>query len=97
MGGLAPTKQFARLFMAPGMAHCGGGVGPSWFDRLGPVIDWVEKQQPPERIIAVKREDDDIDKLVTISRPLCAYPMTARWKGYGSVRDASSFACADGL
>jgi hypothetical protein len=83
------TKDFARLFMAPGMAHCGGGVGPDQNDAVSAVIDWVEKGTAPDAIVAKKI----VNGQVTRSRPLCPYPQVARYKGQGGIDDAANFSC----
>ena len=83
------TADFFRLFMVPGMAHCGGGVGPDQNDAVSAVIDWVEKGKAPEAIVAKKI----VAGQVTRSRPLCPYPQVARYKGQGSVDDAQNFSC----
>ena len=83
------TTDFFRLFMVPGMAHCGGGVGPDQNDAVSAVIDWVEKGKAPDAIVAKKI----VSGQVTRSRPLCPYPQVARYKGQGSVDDASNFSC----
>lgn len=91
MGGLGPTQDFARLFMAPGVGHCGGGPGPDQFDALGALEAWVEKGQAPEVLIASRRANGVVDR----SRPLCAYPKRAKWKGTGSTDEATNFTCVD--
>lgn len=58
MGGPEATQQFARLFMFPGVYHCSGGYGPSHFEMLDPIIDWVERGVPPEQIVATQYESD---------------------------------------
>ena len=83
------TKDFFRLFMVPGMAHCGGGVGPDQNDGVSAVIDWVEKGKAPESLVAKKI----VNGQVTRSRPLCPYPQVARYKGNGSIDDAANFSC----
>ena len=83
------TGEFFRLFMVPGMAHCGGGVGPDQNDAVSAVIDWVEKKTAPDVIVAKKITNGQ----VTRSRPLCPYPQVARYQGQGSVDDAASFSC----
>jgi len=89
MGGPAKTADFARLFLAPGMGHCGGGEGPNDFDAVAALDEWVEKSHAPGQIIA-RRAGGPHDR----TRPLCPYPMTAVWKGSGSTDSASSFVCA---
>ena len=86
----ADTPGFFRLFMVPGMFHCGGGVGPDQFDKLGPLTDWVERGAAPDALPARRV----VNGSVTRTRPLCAYPEVARYKGSGSIDDAASFACA---
>jgi Tannase and feruloyl esterase len=85
----AKTTDFARLFMVPGMAHCGGGVGPDRMDGVTAVIDWVEKSKAPDVLIASKVTDGQVGR----TRPLCPYPQVARYKGQGSIDDAASFSC----
>jgi feruloyl esterase len=93
-GGLDPTEQFARLFIAPGMQHCiGTGPGPNIFDPLTPLIDWVEKNVEPKRIVAAHFQDNDPSTgVVTRTMPLCPYPKTAVFKG-GDVNKASNWGC----
>jgi feruloyl esterase len=83
------TADFVRLFMVPGMAHCGGGVGPDRNDAVTAVIDWVEKGQAPDHLIATKVTNGQPVR----TRPLCPYPQVARYKGQGSIDDAASFSC----
>lgn len=87
--GDAGTKEFARLFLAPGMAHCSGGPGPNRFDALGALEAWVERRQPPALMVASHAVNGKVDR----TRPLCPYPEVARYKGSGSIDDAASFAC----
>jgi feruloyl esterase len=83
------TPDFFRLFMIPGMAHCSGGVGPDRHDPVTAIINWVEKGQAPDTIVASKV----VDGKLTRTRPLCAYPQVARYKGTGSIDDAANFSC----
>ena len=85
----AATGGFFRLFMVPGMFHCGGGVGADTFDKLGPLAGWVEGGAAPDAIPASRV----IGGKVVRTRPLCAYPEVARYQGSGSTDDASNFAC----
>ena len=101
------TQGFAQLFMAPGMTHCAGGPGANVFNgpnNLGAPEDaqhdvflalrqWVEKGQPPERIIATKYVSDNPANGVAFTRPLCPYPQQARYQGFGITTDAASFSC----
>jgi len=83
------TRVFFRLFMVPGMAHCGGGVGPDRNDAVTAVIDWVESAKAPDSIVASKVTNGQVVR----TRPLCPYPQVARHTGQGSIDDASNFHC----
>ena len=83
------TPDFFRLFMVPGMAHCGGGVGPDRNDAVSAVIDWVEKHTAPTMIVASKVTNGSVVR----TRPLCPYPQVARYTGAGSIDDAANFRC----
>jgi hypothetical protein len=83
------TPDFARLFMMPGVAHCGGGIGPDRIDSVTAVIDWVEKGKAPDSLLASKVTDGKVVR----TRPLCPYPQVARYKGQGSVDEAANFSC----
>jgi hypothetical protein len=88
-GGLKETQNFARLFLAPGVGHCGGGTGPSTFDAFGELVKWVESGQAPEKIIASRLQNNQVVR----SRPLCAYPKVATYSGSGSTDEAKNFTC----
>jgi hypothetical protein len=83
------TPEFFRLFMIPGMAHCGGGVGPDRHDPVSAIIDWVEKGKSPESMTASKVVNGEVVR----TRPLCPYPQVARYKGEGSIDEAANFRC----
>jgi hypothetical protein len=83
------TPEFFRLFMAPGMGHCGGGIGPDQHDSMTAMIDWVEKGKAPESMVARRI----VNKKVVRTRPLCPYPQVARYSGQGSIDEASNFRC----
>jgi feruloyl esterase len=83
------TGDFFRLFMVPGMFHCGGGVGTSQFDAATPLVKWVEAGTAPARIEASRVL---VGKVVR-TRPLCAYPQVARYTGSGSIDEAANFTC----
>jgi len=89
MGGLEKTREFFRLFMAPGMGHCSGGPGPNQFDHLTALEQWVEKGVAPDKLIASHVTNGKVDR----TRPLCTYPQVARWKGTGSSDEAANFSC----
>jgi feruloyl esterase len=90
LGGPQQTDGFFRLFMVPGMDHCGGGPGPGTFNRVGVLEQWVEHGTAPDKIIAAHRTKNVED----MTRPLCPYPEVAQWKGSGSTNDAANFVCA---
>ncbi len=90
LGGLEKTGESVRLFMAPGMSHCGGGDGPSIFDMVPQLEQWVEQGQAPERVVASHRAGGQADR----TRPLCPHPQVAKYKGAGSTDDAANFVCA---
>jgi feruloyl esterase len=83
------TNDFFRLFMVPGMLHCGDGPGPSVFDTTGPLSQWVEQGTAPESIKAIKVTNGKAVR----SRPLCVYPAAAKYNGSGSTDDAANFTC----
>jgi Tannase and feruloyl esterase len=103
---MGDTKNFYRLFMVPGMSHCGGGEGANSFGNAGPVPDaapsndvvmamdrWVTKNVAPGKIIATRYVDNNPAKGVQYTRPLCPYPAQAHYNG-GDPNSASSFSCA---
>ena len=87
---LHDTKDFYRLFMVPGMQHCTGGPGTPRFDALAALEQWVEQNKAPDQITASHVTNGLIDR----TRPLCAYPQEAKYKGSGSTDDAANFVCA---
>ncbi|MGC1457110.1 MAG: tannase/feruloyl esterase family alpha/beta hydrolase [Steroidobacteraceae bacterium] len=86
---LAQVADFARLFLAPGVMHCGRGPGPDTFDSVGALEAWVEKGVAPDSMIATHRTAGKADR----TRPLCAYPHRAVYDGKGDSNDAASFSC----
>jgi Tannase and feruloyl esterase len=86
------ARNGVRLFMEPGVLHCGDGPGPSDVSWLSTITNWVESARAPESVIATAK--DSTGKTVR-SRPLCAYPRRAVYLGKGNTDDASSFACRD--
>jgi feruloyl esterase len=84
------TTNFARLFLVPGMFHCGGGVGTSSFDPVTAMIRWVEQGRAPAQLASARV----LEGKVVRTRPLCPYPETAKYKGSGSIDEAASFRCA---
>jgi hypothetical protein len=111
--GAQNVDKFARLFMAPGMSHCGGGPGANAFgnnafggspvpsdsqhDIFKALIDWVESGTPPDRIIATKFVNDNPASGTAFTRPLCVFPKLAAYKGSGDPNDAGNWACVNGV
>ena len=85
----ASTNDFYRLFMVPGMFHCGGGVGTGVFDTATPLVKWAEASTAPDRSEASRV----VAGKVVRTRPLCLYPQVARYKGSGSIDESANFAC----
>jgi Tannase and feruloyl esterase len=94
MGGPQKTSELMRLFLAPGIAHCGGGAGPAPTGQLEALLAWVEDGKAPETLSATRRDQTGN---VTRSRPLCQYPLVAKYKGTGSTDDAANFVCGTGF
>jgi feruloyl esterase len=88
--GKPATEDGVRLFMVPGMGHCGGGDGTSTFNMKAALSQWVEQGHAPEEVPASRVRNGQTDR----TRPLCAFPKVAKYKGSGSTDDASSFTCA---
>jgi feruloyl esterase len=79
-----------RLFLVPGMDHCGGGTGPNQFNKIATLERWREQNEPPTSITAARvNASGDID----MTRPLCPYPQLAAYKGSGSTNDAANYTC----
>jgi feruloyl esterase len=89
MGGASKITDSVRLFMIPGMNHCSGGDGPGVFDTVSVIEKWVEQGQAPDQIVASHLTSGAVDR----TRPLCAYPMVAQYKGSGSTDEAANFVC----
>ena len=97
-----PGSDFARYFPVPGMNHCSMGPAADQFDLLGPLVKWVEQGVAPQAVVASVRGAGNAGGVNTElpadwspkrTRPLCAYPTVATYKGSGSVEDASNFVC----
>jgi Tannase and feruloyl esterase len=89
-GGLDQTRKFFRFFIAPGVAHCGGGAGAAPADPLGALVDWVEHNKAPRELLGVRR---DTSGNIVMTRPVCLYGDKAVYKGHGDVNDAKNFTC----
>ena len=81
-------RESVRLFLIPGMCHCDGGQATDRFDMLKAIMAWVEEGRAPDRIIATGQN------FPGVSRPLCPYPLVARYRG-GDVNSVESFVCTD--
>jgi hypothetical protein len=92
MGGARNTGSFIRLFMAPGVAHCGGGTGPAPTGLLEALLAWVEEGRAPDTLTATLRGSDGE---VVRTRPLCPYPLVAGYQGSGSTDEAENFTCRE--
>ena len=87
-GGPEQVQQWSRLFLLPGMGHCQGGAAAlDTFDLLTAMVNWVEKGTDPVNVTATGRA------FPGRSRPLCAYPQHAHYKGQGDPEDAKNFEC----
>lgn len=93
MGGRDKLAEFARLFLLPGVQHCGSdGSGPSTFDALLALENWVERGIAPEQILTTK---ESREAGTTRTRPVYPFPIEARYKGSGSIDAAENFAPFD--
>ena len=81
--------DWLRLFMVPGMDHCGGGPGPNQFAVVSSMESWREQGKTPNEITAYRVTNDHVD----MSRPLCPYPQVAVYKGTGNIDSATNFVC----
>ena len=86
-GGLEAVSHWSQFYFVPGMSHCGGGQALDQFDLLGAIVSWVEKGTTPTSVIATGKD------FPGRSRPLCAYPKHAQYKGDGNPEQANSFEC----
>jgi len=89
LGGASKVDGSYRLFLAPGMGHCGGGEGPNTFDMVAALEQWVEQKKAPDQIVASHAVKGVVDR----TRPLCPYPQVAVYKGSGSQDEAANFVC----
>lgn len=92
-GGYDRLQKQMRLFMVPGMQHCGGGVGPNFFDTLSPLEAWVEHNTPPQSIVAAHYPNNNPTAgAPDRTMPLCPFPTQASLTGV-NVNNASSWSC----
>lgn len=100
------TQAFMRAFLVPGLYHCSGGPGAIGFgtgqpgasddaqhDVVKAIQHWSEDGVAPERIVAAKYTDNSPAKGIAFQRPLCPWPLAARYKGQGDSNDAANWAC----
>lgn len=96
------ASNFSRFYRVPGMNHCSGGPATDQFDMLTPLVNWVEKGQAPERVVASARgpgnaggvnADVPASWSASRTRPLCPYPQVARYQGSGDTENAANFSC----
>ncbi len=85
--GSRTTNGFVRMYLLPGVYHCGGGPGPDTFDRLTAMVQWAEMGIAPQALIATNSSTG-------LQRPLCPYPQVARLIDANSnPTRAASFQC----
>ncbi len=96
------ASDFARLYLVPGMNHCGAGPSTDQFDMVSALVAWVEQGQGPDRVVASARgagnaggvnADVPLGWSAGRTRPLCPYPQVARYRGTGDIESAASFVC----
>ena len=87
--GVKQTGEFYKLYMIPGMFHCAGGIGCDRADWLTPLVEWVEKGIAPSAIAGTRVQQG----ATVMTRPHCAYPQVASYKGSGDVSKAENFTC----
>jgi Tannase and feruloyl esterase len=96
------SGNVVRHFSVPGMSHCSGGPAADQFDALTPLVLWVEQGKKPEAVAASVRGTGNAGGVnaelpkewsATRTRPLCAHPTVAKYKGNGNIEDATNFSC----
>jgi Tannase and feruloyl esterase len=87
MGGRDKTEDFFRLFLVPGVHHGGGGPGLTEFDSFSALEEWVEKGQAPDKLIAGRMNNGEVER----TRPIYPYPVAARYSGTGNPKAEESF------
>ena len=88
--GKGPAGKSIALYLVPGMGHCQGGAGTDSFDKVAAIEEWIRTGTAPAQIVAAHRTGGTADR----TRPLCQYPMVAKYQGSGSTDDAANFVCA---
>jgi len=83
----AQQDDWMRLFLVPGMQHCGGGPGPNSFDSIAALDAWREQDVAPEQMLGTNRQSG-------LTRPICPYPQYSKYDGSGDLNDAANWSCA---
>ena len=86
-GGLEQAREFHRLFLVPGMGHCGGGPGPNSVDWTAALDRWRASGEAPAQLMGRNPQTG-------LERPICPYPQYAKYDGSGNLQDASNWRCA---
>lgn len=86
------AADFVRVFPVPGMAHCSRGPATDRYNAFAALVEWVERGDAPEAIIAQAGPGTPWPGR---TRPLCPYPQVARYSGSGDKERAESFVCSD--
>ena len=84
------ADDWMRLFLLPGVGHCGGGIGPDRADFIDALERWRESGTAPSEIVASRMRGGQVD----MTRPLCSYPQVAKWTGTGTTDEAKNFVCS---
>ncbi|MGL5666167.1 MAG: tannase/feruloyl esterase family alpha/beta hydrolase, partial [Shewanella sp.] len=88
--------EFTKLYLIPGMGHCGKGPTTDKFNMVEALVNWVENGVTPAEILAsVRAENTELpaEWSKTRTRPLCPFPQIAKYNGTGDIEDAASFSC----
>jgi feruloyl esterase len=87
-GGAANVSPWYRFFLAPGVSHCGGGLGPQPQNLFNTLVAWAEGGAAPDSILSSGGGR---------TRPLCPFPQAAIYDGTGSPNLAASFTCGGNI
>jgi len=86
-GGMESVSKWSQFYFVPGMTHCEGGLSLDHFDLLSALVNWTEKGIAPSSVNATGKA------FPGRSRPLCAFPKHAQYKGQGDTEKAQNFEC----
>jgi len=96
VGSREETQEFFRLYMIPGMGHCGlsgdPGINDGGIDLLTALELWVEMGEAPQSVLTTKYDDEG---RVLWTRPVCPYPQSAIYDGQGDIHDANNYTCGE--